>query len=130
MSSTWFRRIKKGISTETKEKKEAPDGLWHKCPECRNTITQGELKDNLYVCPKCNFHNRINAKEYFEIIFDEGDFKELFDNIISVDKLEFVDVKPYSDRLQAARKSTGLTDAMSVGVGKVNGKELVIACID
>ena len=89
MASTWFKRIKQGISTETKEKKEAPDGLWIKCPECKTTETQTKLEENDFVCPKCGFHHRINAKEYFKIIFDEGKFEELFSNIQSVDKLQF-----------------------------------------
>jgi len=130
MSSTWFRRNKKGISTETKEKKEAPDGLWHKCPECRTTITLTDLSTNLYICPNCDFHNRINAKEYFEIIFDEGRFTALFENLKPVDKLEFVDVKPYKDRLRTAQKQTGLNDAMTVGAGTVNGAPLIIACMN
>lgn len=130
MSSTWFKRIKKGISTETKEKKEAPDGLWHKCPECRVTITQTALKENFYLCPNCNLHNRINAIEYFEIIFDKGAYEELFSNIAPIDELKFVDVKPYSERLKSAQKSTGLLDAMTVGVGEVEGKKLVVACMN
>lgn len=130
MSSTWFRRIKKGISTETKEKKEAPDGLWHKCPECRTTITQTALKENLYLCLNCNYHNRINAEEYFEILFDKGEYTELFDNIAPKDELHFVDVKPYAARLKSAQKQTGLLDAMTVGVGEVEGKKLVIACMN
>lgn len=131
MSSTnWFQRIAKGIVTDTKEKKEAPDGLWHKCPECRHTITKEELAQNLYVCPKCDFHNRINSPEYFEILFDDGQYEELAANIKAIDKLGFVDVKPYKDRLVAAQKSTGLGDAMTVGVGKVNGQDLVIACMN
>jgi len=130
MSSTWFRRIKKGINTETKEKKEAPDGLWHKCPECRTTITQTALQENLYLCPNCNHHNRINSEEYFDIIYDDGAYEELFSNIAPVDKLNFVDVKPYDARLKSAQKSTGLLDAMTVGVGAVEGKKLVIACMN
>ena len=130
MSSTWFRRIKKGISTETKEKKEAPDGLWHKCPECRTTVTQTALKENLYLCPNCNFHNRINAEEYFDILFDNGEYEELFDNIAPKDNLHFVDVKPYEARLKSAQKQTGLLDAMTVGVGDIEGKPLVIACMN
>src|SRR6478736_1494191 len=97
--STWFRRIKKGISTTTQEKKEAPDGLWHKCPECKTTNTSKELEDHYYVCPKCNYHNRINAKEYFNILFDNGEAELLFENIGPVDKLGFVDVKAYSKRI-------------------------------
>jgi acetyl-CoA carboxylase carboxyl transferase subunit beta len=127
MSSTWFRRMTKGIQTDTKEKKEAPEGIWHKCPECKTTVTSTALKENLYVCAECNFHNRINAIEYFQILFDNGEYKELFENIVPKDFLEFVDVKPYGDRLKSAQKSTGLKDAMTVGVGKVEGYELVIA---
>lgn len=130
MSSTWFRRIKKGILTGTHEKKEAPDGLWHKCPECKHTVTSKELEEQLYVCPKCNYHNRINAKEYFSILFDEQKHQLLFENITPADKLEFVDMKPYVDRLAAAQKSTGLKDAMTVGVGKVQGRDLVVACMN
>jgi acetyl-CoA carboxylase carboxyl transferase subunit beta len=129
MSSTWFRRIKKGVLTQTNEKRETPDGLWHKCSECRTTITQKELSENLYVCPKCNFHNRINSPEYFDIIFDEGRVQYLFSNITSVDKLGFVDLKPYSARLKDALGKDP-EDALSVGVGKVEGKDLVVACMN
>ncbi len=130
MSSTWFRRIKKGISTTTQEKKEAPDGLWHKCPECKTTITVKELEDHYYVCPKCNYHNRINSAEYFNILFDNSEFELLFENIAPKDKLHFVDIKPYDKRLVDAQKATGLLDAMTVGVGKINGNGLVIACMN
>ena len=130
MSSTWFRRIKKGILTGTHEKKEAPDGLWHKCPECKHTVTRKELEEQLYVCPKCDYHNRINAKEYFAILFDEQQHELLFENIAPTDKLGFVDMKPYTDRLVSAQKATGLKDAMTVGVGNVKGRKLVVACMN
>lgn len=130
MASTWFKRITQGIITDTKEKKEVPDGIWHKCPECKATLTVAVIAENKYVCPNCQFHNRINAPEYFEMLFDGGKFKELFENIAPVDHLNFVDVKPYKDRLVAAQKSTGLKDAMTVGVGDINGRKLVIACMN
>lgn len=130
MSSTWFRRIKKGVLTSTNEKKEAPDGLWHKCPECKTTVTIKELEDNLYVCTKCNYHNRINAKEYFHFLFDDGKHELLFEEIISKDQLGFVDLKPYDKRLVDAMRTTGVRDSMSVGVGKVEGHGLVIACMN
>lgn len=130
MSSTWFRRSKQGISTETREKKEVPDGLWHKCPECRSTITLDDLAKNLYICPDCGYHNRINAKEYFDILFDESKFESLFENIRPIDKLGFVDVKPYTERLEKAQKSTGLNDAMTVGDGLLNGHPIVVACMN
>lgn len=128
--STWFRRIKKGISTTTQEKKEAPDGLWHKCPECKTTSTVKELHDHYYVCPKCNYHNRINAKEYFEILFDGNEYELLFENIVPKDELGFVDLKPYNARIQEAQKSTGLKDAMTVGAGTLDGRPLVVACMN
>ncbi len=128
--STWFRRIKKGILTSTQEKKETPDGLWHKCPNCKATNTVKELENHYYVCPNCDYHNRINSEEYFDIIFDDGKAELLFENIAPKDELSFVDLKPYGSRLKDAQKSTGLKDAMTVGVGKVDGKDLVVACMN
>ncbi|NIG56348.1 acetyl-CoA carboxylase, carboxyltransferase subunit beta [Chitinophaga sp. Cy-1792] len=128
--SSWFKRIKQGISTTTSEKKEAPDGLWHKCPNCKKTTTVKDLKEHFYVCDKCNYHNRINSAEYFEIIFDNQQFEELFPNIYPTDFLGFKDLKPYADRLKDAQKKSGLKDAMTVGAGKVDGYDLVVACMD
>ncbi len=130
MSSTWFRRIKTGITTSTREKKEAPDGLWHKCPECKETTTQQELKANVYVCPKCDYHNRINAKEYFAILYDEGKHEKLFESIGPKDELHFIDVKPYAGRIKDAQRNTGLLDAMTVGTGNIDGAPMVIACMN
>jgi acetyl-CoA carboxylase carboxyl transferase subunit beta len=130
MSSTWFRRNKKGILTTTEEKKETPDGLWHKCSQCKATVTVKELHDNLYICHKCNYHNRINAKEYFEILFDNNKYELLFENIAPKDFLGFVDMKPYDERLLEAQKTTGLKDAMTVGVGKTGNVCFVIACMN
>lgn len=84
----------------------------------------------MYVCLKCNYHNRINSREYFDIIFDGGECELLFEGISPVDKLGFVDLKPYNRRLEEAQKSTGLLDAMTVGAGKVDGKPLVVACMN
>jgi acetyl-CoA carboxylase carboxyl transferase subunit beta len=128
--SSWFKRIKQGISTTTSEKKEAPDGLWHKCPNCKKTTTVKDLKEHFYVCDKCNYHNRINSAEYFEIIFDNNQFEELFPNIYPTDFLGFKDLKPYGERLKDAQKKSGLKDAMTVGAGKVSGNDLVVACMD
>ncbi len=128
--SSWFKRIKQGISTSTSEKKEAPDGLWHKCPNCKKTTTVKDLKEHFYVCDKCNYHNRINSAEYFEIIFDNNQFEELFPNIYPTDFLGFKDLKPYGDRLKDAQKKSGLKDAMTVGAGQVLGNDLVVACMD
>ena len=128
--SSWFRRHKKGILTSTSEKRETPDGLWVKCPSCRFTCTVIELKENLFVCPSCNFHHRIGSDEYFDILYDNKEFKRLFDNIRSKDYLNFTDLKPYQKRLEETWSKTDLHDSMSVAVGKVEGRDLVIACMD
>ena len=130
MSSTWFRRNKKGILTTTEEKKETPDGLWHKCPQCKATNTVKELHDNLFICHQCNYHNRINSTEYFEILFDNNEYELLFENIVPKDHLGFVDMKPYGARLLEAQKATGLKDAMTVGAGKLHGMGFVVACMN
>lgn len=126
---SWFKRLKEGIQTATKNKKETPDGLWHKCVRCGEMTTIKELKEQLYICPKCDYHTRISSTEYFDIIFD-GKFTRLFDDIKSVDILEFSDIKSYKSRLDDAYKKTKLNDSMSVAVGKVNRHPLTIACMD
>ncbi|MBA4139317.1 MAG: acetyl-CoA carboxylase carboxyltransferase subunit beta [Segetibacter sp.] len=126
----WFRRIKKGILTSTSEKKETPEGLWTKCPECNYITTSSDLKESLFVCPKCNYHHRIGSKEYYDILFDNKEYTELFDNIRSKDLLNFTDLKPYSKRLEDIWAKSDLTDSMRVAAGSIEGNELVIACMD
>lgn len=125
----WFKRLKEGISTATKNKKETPDGLWYKCKECKQTSTMKELRENYSKCPKCNYHVRIGSHEYFDLIF-ENKWTEIITDIESIDFLTFTDLQPYPDRLVEAKKKTGLEDAISVAVGKVNKKPLVIAAMD
>jgi acetyl-CoA carboxylase carboxyl transferase subunit beta len=126
---SWFKRLKEGIQTTTSNKKEAPDGVWFKCGECKQTSTNKEVQENFYKCPKCEYHIRLGSAEYFELIFD-GKYKALFDNIRSYDFLKFEDSKPYGKRLQEAQKKSGLSDAIAVAHGKTNKKNLVIACMD
>lgn len=126
----WFRRIKKGITTSTKDKKEAPDGLWTKCPKCRYTCTVSELRENLFVCPKCEYHHRIGSAEYFEIIFDKDSDHELFSNIKSKDFLGFVDLKPYDQRLKETYAKSEIHDSITVAHGKIYAMDIVIACMD
>ncbi len=126
----WFKREKKGISTSTEEKKEAPDGMWNKCPSCKKALHYAEQVENKYVCQYCNYHLRIGSKEYFSILFDDNKYIELFANIRSADPLEFSDSKKYTDRLEESYLKTGLNDAIRSGVGKVDGEDLVIACMD
>lgn len=127
---SWFQRFKKGISTSTSEKKEMPEGLWSKCPECNYICISQDLEDNLYVCPKCGYHHRIDSEAYFKLMFDDGKYKELFEEIISTDFLGFTDLKSYQKRLDQLYASTDLKDSMRVAKGNVEGNELVIAAMD
>ncbi|MBK9981164.1 MAG: acetyl-CoA carboxylase, carboxyltransferase subunit beta [Chitinophagales bacterium] len=128
-SKSWYQRLRHGIQTATKSKKETPDGLWHKCDNCNETSTIKDLKENFYKCPKCQYHERIGSKEYFQLLFDEG-FIRLFDDLVSYDFMEFTDLKPYSERLVDAREKTGMDDAMAVAAGTIDGQPLVVAAMD
>ncbi len=127
---SWFKRTERGINTPTEMKKEAPDGLWYQCPECKTVIQTKEHAQNLYTCPSCNYHDRIGSDKYFEVLFDEGKYEELDANLSSGDPLTFVDSKAYPDRIKASQKKSGLKDAVRTGVGKIDGHDLVISCMD
>ena len=124
----WFKRKSKGIQTTTKEKKDTPEGLWHKTPTGKIIDTE-ELEKNFYISPEDGFHTRIGSKEYFDILFDSK-FKEIDSKIHSKDPLKFHDTKSYKDRTKAAVKKTGFKDAIRVAIGKSQGLDVVIACMD
>lgn len=125
----WFKRLKEGIQTATRNKKEVPEGLWFNCPECKQTSTMKRMRENFYKCPSCNYHARIGSHEYFEILYGK-DYELLFTDLVSVDMLHFHDLKPYSKRLEEAGKKSKLDDAITVAVGKINKRPLVTAAMD
>ena len=125
----WFKRQSKGILTKTEDKKEVPDGLWYKTPSGA-IVHMRELKNNSYVCPEDDYHVRIGSKEYFEILFDNNSFTEMDEDLMSGDPLKFEDTKKYPDRIKATQKKTELKDAVRSANGKMNGKDIVIACMD
>ena len=125
----WFRRQKKGIQTNTQDKKDTPEGLWHKTPSGK-IVDNDELIDNNFVSPEDNFHLRIGSLEYFKILFDNNEYEVLFDNLISADPLKFVDTKSYPKRIKDAQKKTGLNEAIKVADGESFGKKLTIASMD
>ncbi|WP_343533230.1 acetyl-CoA carboxylase, carboxyltransferase subunit beta [Pedobacter sp.] len=127
---SWFRREKKGISTSTEEKKEAPDGLWNKCPNCKKALHSADLQENKWVCQYCSYHLRVGSKEYFQVLFDNNEYTELFADLTSGDPLHFIDSKPYTDRILETTKKTGLKDAIRAAHGKIDGEEIMIACMD
>lgn len=127
---SWFKRLKEGITTSTKEKKETPEGLWYKCTSCKKIHDSQHHANNKYVCSECKHHERIGSKEYFEVIFDNNQFTELHENLVSGDPLEFTDTKKYTDRLADTIKKTNLNDALRSAYGTVNDLPLVICCMD
>tara|TARA_B100000683_G_C12463152_1_gene544901 strand:- start:724 stop:1575 length:852 start_codon:yes stop_codon:yes gene_type:complete len=126
----WFQRNTEGIKTKSDDRKEMPEGAWYKCPSCKTVVSSQDHENSLFVCNHCGHHERIGSEEYFNILFDEGKCRKLAPKMTSLDPLNFIDSKPYPDRLKAAKKKTGLNDALSVAVGDLNGSPVVIACMD
>lgn len=125
----WFKRSKEKISPDS-QKKELPDGLWEKCPGCGEIIHKRQLEADLWTCLKCNYHFRIGSEEYIKILLDKGSFKELFKKMKSADPLGFVDTKKYTDRISNTIKSSGLYDAVRIGTGKIDDKQVAFGCMD
>ncbi|NHM00710.1 acetyl-CoA carboxylase, carboxyltransferase subunit beta [Flavobacterium difficile] len=125
----WFKRKEKGITTATEDKKDVPKGLWYKSPTGK-IVDSDELERNLWVSPEDDYHVRIGSAEYFQILFDNNEFEELDANLTSVDSLNFVDTKKYSDRLKEVTEKTKLKDAVRTAVGKSKGNDIVVSCMD
>ena len=126
----WFKRMKEGITTSTKDKKETPEGLWYKCPSCHHVVTTEDHTKTLWVCEKCDYHERISSEEYFSFLFDGGYYTEINKGYSSGDPLKFEDTKKYVDRLKATQASTGLKDAIRTAQGKLDGQDFIIAAMD
>lgn len=126
----WWTRKDKGIQTPTELKREVPDGIWHKCSNCKAVFHTREHKQNAYTCIECNYHDRINSQQYFQILFDKQQFEELDANISSADPLDFVDTKPYKVRIKQTEEKTGLKDAVRTAHGNMNGAAITVACMD
>ncbi len=120
---SWFKKLLPSIRTT--EKKEIPEKVWSKCEGCAAVLYQPELERNLQVCPKCNHHHRIGARERLRHFLDPEDQVEIALDVEAVDRLKFRDQKKYRDRLTAAQKSTGEKDALIVFEGKLHGMPVV-----
>ena len=129
MAFDWFKRKAKNITTSTEDKKDVPKGLWHQTPSGK-IVEHEELRRNNFVSPEDGFHVRIGSNEFYEMLFDEANYKELDANVESVDMLKFKDTKAYTDRLKEVKSKTKLNDSIRNAVGKVNGTEMVISCMD
>ena len=125
----WFIRKERDIQTTTEEKREAPDGMWHKTPS-GSVVHIRELKANAFVCPEDKHHVRIGSEEYFDILFDDKKFVELDKGLSAADPLNFVDTKSYNQRIQHTQKATGLEDAVRTAKGRIEDREFIVACMD
>lgn len=126
----WFKRIQEGITTKSTEKKEIPEGAWYKCPNCKTVVTAQEHSESLNVCKHCGHHERIGSEEYFQLLFDDGKYRELVPKMESDDPLTFTDTKSYKDRLESAKKKTELHDAIRTASGELNGRQVVVSAMD
>jgi acetyl-CoA carboxylase carboxyl transferase subunit beta len=126
----WFKRIKEGITTSTKDKRETPEGLWYKCPKCKNVVTSEEHFESSWVCTKCEYHEKIGSEEYFYLLFDDHKYVEINKNLTSGDPLKFEDTKKYSDRIVQTQEKTKLKDAIRTAYGLIHGSEVMIAAMD
>jgi acetyl-CoA carboxylase carboxyl transferase subunit beta len=123
----WFKKARTRIAARKDKSSRVPEGLWVKCPDCAQIIYNKDLTTNLSVCPKCAHHFRVNATDRLKMLFDGGIWTEFDRDLVSTDPLAFVDTKPYTKRLEASVKATGLKEGVIVGLGHLEGIELVIA---
>ncbi len=128
---TWFKKEKTPIAnTKEEEKTVRTEGLFTKCSGCKGFIWKKDLDANMKICPKCGHHFRLNSTERLEMLFDDRKF-QVFDNqLVSTDPLNFVDREPYAQKLEAARASTGINDAVVNAFGKVGGRDTIISAME
>jgi len=125
----WFKKSKAPLAPVEEKKVQVPEGLWTKCKNCNEIIYTKEIERNLNVCPKCDYHFRITARQRIELTLDEGTFVETDGNVQSVDFLDFKDSKKYKDRIKAAMKKSS-ADAVITGHGDIEGLPVVVAVFD
>jgi acetyl-CoA carboxylase carboxyl transferase subunit beta len=118
------------LKLQTNKKREMPEGLWQKCPECGEVVHNLELVHNLKVCPNCDYHFTMLGRERADSLLDAGTFEEFDSNMTSVDVLNFKGVAGYIDRLKSYQEKTGMKDAVLTGTGKIENRTIAIAVMD
>jgi acetyl-CoA carboxylase carboxyl transferase subunit beta len=128
----WFNRQKPGVDAagEGEEKRVRTEGLWLKCESCGQIIWKKALDENLQVCPRCEFHNRIDARTRLSALFDDGVYQEFDASLTSTDPLHFRDSRTYVERLASMRKMTSLADALISAEGKIEGRPVNICAME
>ncbi|MEH6470583.1 MAG: acetyl-CoA carboxylase, carboxyltransferase subunit beta [Halopseudomonas sp.] len=129
--SNWLEKIVPSLGrAESRKKSDIPEGLWKKCPKCAAVLYRPELDKNLNVCPKCNHHMRLSARQRLEWFLDEGGRIEIGSDVEPVDRLKFRDSKKYKDRLAGAQKATGEKDALIAMKGQLHGLDVVAVAFE
>src|SRR5881296_142313 len=127
---SWFKRENSELEATGEKKRVRTEGLWVKCDNCRQIIWKKDLEENLNVCPKCEKHNRIDARTRLAQLLDDNEY-EIFDsNLVSTDPLKFMDLKAYSSRLKQAQADTGLKDAVVNASGKLNDRSVIVSAME
>ena len=124
----WFKKPERKLRAG--DKRDLPSDVFDKCPECSAILYRARLEQNLNVCPECGHHQRMTADEYLRTFFDDEDYEEHFLELRSADPLEFVDLKPYPERLEAAERRVGPGDAVRTATGRLDGIDVAIAVMD
>ena len=125
----WFKRESTEIQSP-EEKRVRTEGLWVKCDGCRQIIWKKELEDNFNVCPKCDYHFRIDAQDRIALLLDEGSYHVHDEKLASTDPLNFSDTRPYKTRLQKSQSETGLKDAIINAEGNMNGRPVIVSAME
>ena len=112
------------------KRSDIPEGLWMRCPKCEAMVYRKNVEQNLHVCPECDHHFRIDAEERARQLSDPGSFEPMWQNITATDPLKFKDLKSYRDRLTADQKRTGQKDAIICGKAYIQGRGVILACMD
>ncbi len=123
----WFKKTKEARG---EKKGKIPEGLWVKCDGCKEIVYKKEIDKNLKICPKCNYHFRISARERLKLLVDEGSFVETDENLVSVDPLHFKDAIAYKDRLKDNQRKSGLKEAVISGDALINGYPVSLVIMD
>ncbi len=126
----WFRKRKYTILPPPQRRDRIPNGLWHKCSQCLNIVYTRDFENNMKVCPKCNHHERLTARERIAYTFDPDSFVEENTSLASADPLEFNDSKKYTERIASYQKKTGLNDAVITGTALCGGYRVAAAVMD
>ena len=125
----WLRRLIPSIGT-FKSKSKVPDGLWSTCKKCESVLYAPELEKSLYVCPKCDYHLRIGARQRLEMFLDNSAFTEIAPNLTTKDPLKFKDSKYYTSRVKEAEAATGEKEAILVVNGELDQVKVVVAAFE